>query len=80
MPLAEVRYVAHLQRSQPALAGLRHLRDQCRFQFTEVAAEITLLLVGQWLVAEHQHGVPIHARLDGRDLVGGQRAADVDAG
>ena len=37
-------------------------------QLTEVSGEVTLLLVGQWLVAEYQHGVPVHAGLDCRDL------------
>ena len=46
----------------------------------EVARERHLLLVGELLVAEDEHGVLVHAGLDGRHLVRRQRLGDVDAG
>jgi hypothetical protein len=44
----------------------------------EVAAERHLLLVGQFLVAEDEHPVVVHPRLDGGHRVARERARDVD--
>ena len=38
-----------------------------------------LLLVVELLVVEDEHGVLVHAGVDGRDLVRGQRLGQVDA-
>ena len=49
-------------------------------QLAELAREGELLLVGDVLVAEHQHGVLVHAGLDRRDVVAPERLAAIDAG
>ena len=77
----EVGDVAELQPiTQAAVLRLGHLSCQRDFQFAEVAAELQLLLVSQWLVTECQYGVAVHACLHGGNLVAGERLRDVDAG
>src|SRR5205085_2587825 len=49
------------------------------FHRTEIAAESVLLRVGDVLVAEHQHGVAVHASGHRRHLVGRELLAQVDA-
>ena len=44
----------------------------------EIAGEGQLLLVGEALVAQHQHGAAIHPRLDRRHLLARQRLRRVD--
>src|SRR5205807_2371590 len=46
----------------------------------ELAGEGELLLVAELLVAEHQHGMVVHARLDRGDLVRVERPAAIDTG
>ena len=46
----------------------------------EIAREGQLLLVGEILPRQHQHGVFIHAGVDGGDLGGRERPRRVDAG
>ena len=50
------------------------------FQVTEIQRERQLRFVGQMLVAKHQHGVAIHARLDRCAFVARDRSRDVHAG
>ena len=45
----------------------------------QAAGEGELLRVVDLLVVEHQHGVPVHPGVDGRDVLGGQRLGHVDA-
>ena len=45
----------------------------------EVERERHLLLVGEVLVVEHQHGILVHAGLDGRHVLRRQRLAHIDA-
>ena len=74
----EVRDVGELDR-EPALVGLDDVAVHRQLDLAEVAAERDLLLVGELLVVEHQHGIAIHAGLDRRDLVGLERPAQIDA-
>ena len=76
---AEVGDVGHV-RVQPPLLGARDVAAGGDFQRAEVAAELLLLLIGEVLVVEHQHGVPIHAGFQRRDLIARQRLGDVEAG
>src|SRR5438309_1751796 len=64
---------------QPLVLGLGDGAAASVLQRAEVAAERHLLLVGELLVVEHEHGVAIHARLDRRDFVTRERPADVDS-
>jgi hypothetical protein len=50
------------------------------FQLAEIAAECLLLLVGQFLVVEHQHGAAVHAGFDRGDVILAERLSDIDAG
>ncbi len=45
----------------------------------EIAAEGELLLVGDVLIVEHQHGIAVHPRLDRRRLVRREGLAQIDA-
>jgi len=47
-------------------------------QLAEMPGERDLLRVAEILVAEHQHGVAVHAGLDRGDLVGRERLGTVD--
>ena len=49
-------------------------------QGAEVAREGELLFVGHVLAGQDQHGIPVHAGLDGRDIGRRQRSRHVDAG
>ena len=54
----EIGDVAQLQPvAEAALLRLGHLPGERHLQLAEVAAELALLLVGDRLVVEHQHGV-----------------------
>ena len=77
----EVGDVAELQPvAETAVLRLGHLAGQRHLQLAEIAAELELLFVGQRLVAEHQHGVAVHAGLDRGNLFPAQRLRNVDAG
>ena len=75
----EVGEIAHA-RAQPAL---RRLADGARphllLERPECAAEGELLLVGDVLVVEHQHGVAVHAGVDRRGVRGAERLAEIEA-
>ena len=76
--LAEVGDVVHAH-GQALVLGLGDVAAAGVLQGAEVAAERHLLLVGEHLVVEHEHGVAIHPGLDGRHLVARERTGDVDA-
>ena len=48
-------------------------------ELAEMAGEGELLVVGDRLIAEHQHGVAVHAGLDRGDLVAREGTAVIDA-
>jgi hypothetical protein len=75
----EVGDIGHFQ-FQAAVFGLGHLGARGYLQFAEIAAEGELGLVVEVLVVEDQDGVAVHAGLDGRDLLCGQRPGQVDPG
>ena len=75
---AEVRDVVHAG-LQALVLGLGDVAAARIFEPPEILAERHLLLVGDLLVVEHEHGVTVHARLDRRDLVRCQRFRDLDA-
>jgi hypothetical protein len=39
-------------------------------EFAEMAGEVDLLLIGEWLVTEYQHSVVVHTRFDRGDICG----------
>src|SRR5580658_4219089 len=49
------------------------------FELAKIPGEGDLLLVSQILVAEHQHGMLVYARLDRRDCGGVERLGAIDA-
>ncbi len=61
-------------------SGLGDVAAARVLQRAEVAREGHLLLVGELLVAEHQHGVAVHAGLDGSNVLEADGPGDVDAG
>jgi len=71
--LAEIGDVGDVE-GQPALAVLHDMAADGALDLAEIAAEGELLLVGDRLVVEHQHGVAIHPRLDQRRRVGAEPA------
>jgi hypothetical protein len=77
--LAEVGDVVHANHEALVL-GLGDVAAARVLDVAEVAGESHLLLVGDGLAGEHQHGVLVHARLDGGHLLARERLGDVDAG
>jgi hypothetical protein len=77
------RQVGDVAEFQPVtetpILGLRHLPGERHLELAKVATERKLLVVGQLLVAEHQHRVLVHSRLDRSHLVPAQRTRNVDA-
>ena len=61
-------------------AGLVTLPPRAFSRAPKLQRERHLLLVGQLLAAEHQHGKFVHAGFDGRDVGLRERLGDVDAG
>ena len=76
----EVREIGHAG-AEPLLAARPHMpRRAVCLQFAEMAGEGELLVIGDRLLAEHQHGVTVHAVFDRRDLACVERVAAIDAG
>ena len=65
--------------AQAPLFRLDDVAADRRLDLAEIAAERNLLIVGDVLVVKHQHGVAVHAGLDGGDIRGRQRSGQVDA-
>ena len=53
-------------------------REHAGLERAEVAGEVEMALVAEGLVGEDQHGVLREGGLDGGDIVGGERPAEVD--
>jgi hypothetical protein len=64
---------------QPAVRALDDVAGRL-FKRAEPTREGKLLVVADRLIAEPQHGIPVHRRLDLGGEAGGQRLAQVDAG
>ena len=77
--LVEVGDVVHAGAEALVLAACVTLPPRASSSAPKLLRERHLLLVGDVLVVEHQHGVAVHAGLDGRDLVRAERLGDVDA-
>ena len=56
-----------------------HRRVGALLERAEIAREGELLLVADVLAGQHQHGVPVHAGVDGLDFGRRQRLARIDA-
>jgi hypothetical protein len=74
----EVGHVVHAERQAPVLE-LGDIAAARVLQLAEVAAERHLLLVGHRLAVEDEHGILVHAGLDGSHLLGRDGPGDVDA-
>jgi hypothetical protein len=68
-PLGETRTVGSLHVGGGLVA----------LQVPKVQAERDLLLVGEALTAQQEHGVPVHPGIDRRSIPAAERLADVDA-
>jgi hypothetical protein len=51
-----------------------------QLDFAEALREGQLLLVGEGLIVEDQHGVLVHALVNGRNILGRERLGEVEAG
>ena len=76
--LIEIRNVAHLD-AEPALVKPRNVVGRVKLDFAEASGECDLLFVGQWLLVEHQHRMPVHAGMYRRYLSRIERRAQIDA-
>jgi hypothetical protein len=65
--------------AKPGILRLDNIAAVRIFAFAEIARKRQLLLVGDVLVAEQQHGVFIHAGFDIPGLLRRQRLARIDA-
>src|SRR6516164_602629 len=66
-------------RPEPAVLAPSYVpRRVVALKLPEMARERDLFFVGDVLVAQYQHGVFVHARLDCRDLIGAQWVAAMD--
>src|SRR6185503_4899569 len=77
--LAEAGDVVHAGR-QALVLRFRDVAAARVLDGAEVARERHLLLVGELLAAEHEHGVLVHAGLDARHVLWRERLADVYSG
>ena len=76
--LVEVRDVGKRVR-QPLFLGRPQTDADRQLDRPEALGEGQLLLVGEILVVEDQHAIPVHAGMDGRDVLRRQRLGQVDA-
>ncbi len=76
---SQVRDVVHAD-LEALVLGLGDVAPAGVLEIAEVAAERHLLLVGDLLVVEDEHGVAVHPRLDGAHLVWRERLREVDSG
>src|SRR5262252_1186668 len=76
--LIEIRNVAHFD-GEPALIEPRHVVCLVEFDPAEAFGEGDLLFIRQRLIVKHQHGVPIHSRMDHRHRGRIERHAQIDA-
>ena len=76
--LIEIRDVAHLD-AEPALVEPRYVVGRVQLDLAEASGECDLLFVGQWLLVEHQHRMPVHAGMYRRYLSRIERRAQIDA-
>ena len=60
-------------------SGFAHLGAGGDFQFAEIPAERHLRRVVEVLIVKHQHAEPVHAGVDRRHLLRGQRPGQVNA-
>src|SRR5262249_28054627 len=66
-------------RAQPVLAARSNVTGALvALQRAELEGERDLLLVGDRLIAKHEHGVPIHPRLDREHVLPIERLRNVD--
>src|SRR5438046_4203713 len=75
--LVEVGHVGEGRR-QPVLVGSAQAGADCVLELTEAPAEGELLLVGELLIVEDEHGVLVHPGMDRLDVGGGERPREVD--
>ncbi len=75
--LVQVRDVGK-RGGQPQLVGRAQAGADGVLDVTQAAREGQLLLVVERLVVEDQHRVAVHAGVDLRDLLGGERAGQVE--
>ena len=75
--LVEVRHVGE-RRGQSQLVGRPQAGADGVLDLAQATREGQLLLVVELLVVEDQHGVTVHAGVDGRDLVRGERPGQVE--
>src|SRR5438067_3944586 len=78
--LVEVREIGNAGAEPLLVTAAEVSRGAVRLQLAEMAGEGELLVVGDRLVAEHQHRVTVHAGFDRGDLVRAERLAAIDAG
>ena len=78
--LVEVREIRHAGAEPLGGATADMAGRLVRFELAEMAGEDELRLVGEKLIAEHQHRIPVHARFDRGDLVRAERLMAIDAG
>jgi hypothetical protein len=76
--LIEIRDVAHLD-AEPALVEPRYVVGRVQLDLAEASGKCDLLLVGQWLIVEHQHRMPVHAGMDRLHPGRIERCAQIDA-
>ena len=75
--LIEIGDVAHLV-TEAALVGTGHVVRGVELDLAEARGEGDLLGVGQRLIAEHQHGIAVHAGMDRRRARLIERGREID--
>ena len=78
--LVEVREIRHAGAEPLGGATADMAGRLVRLQLAEMTGEGELRFVGEKLIAEHQHRVAVHARLDRGDLIRAERLMAIDAG